>query len=79
MDNPLEKIKFDWTINVSSLLAIIVFLATIYGEGHKLVVAAELHIAETNIMWNHFVKEHKDLSPDEITTVNSLLREAGLR
>lgn len=57
-----DTFRFDRSISVGNILTIIVILWSVYTGAKKVVTELRLTEIRTNIMWDHFVKEHQDLT-----------------
>lgn len=64
-DRRINKFRFDKSINIGNVISTAVILWTILTGMAKIVNEVRLYAAKTNIMWAHFVKEHKDITLDE--------------
>lgn len=62
-----DKFHFDFTINITTILAVCGLIATMAHYGNAAVNYLKSIDAKTNIMWSHFDKGQ--LSKDELTTL----------
>lgn len=64
-----DKFHLDRTINISTLIACIIFLFTIISYGNTIVNYLHEMNNKTNIMWDHFITtnpEYKLLYPESV-------------
>lgn len=54
------KIKFDWTINITTLIGIVVLTFTIVKYGNDALTILRDIRAKTNVMWAEYAKSHPD-------------------
>lgn len=59
-----HKFHVDWSLNITSIIGILVFLFTIVKYGNATVSYLRSIDAKTNIMWVHFDKTQ--MSKDEL-------------
>lgn len=59
-----DKFHIDWSLNVSSIIGIILFLLTIINYGNSAIGYLKSIDAKTNVMWSHFDKSQ--MTKDEL-------------
>ena len=55
-----KGVRFDWTINMSNILTILLLIATIIRYGNDALYFLRDISTKTNIMWVYFVKTNPD-------------------
>lgn len=51
-----DKVNFDYTINITNIIALVILIGTIISYGNQAVNYLKSINAKTNIMWTHFDK-----------------------
>lgn len=62
-----DKFHIDWSLNVTSIIGIIIFLFTMIKYGNDVISYLSRIDSRTNIMWTHFDKTQ--LSKDELEVI----------
>lgn len=62
-----DKFHIDWSLNITSIIGIIIFLFTLIKYGNDVISYLARIDSRTNIMWTHFDKGQ--LSKEELETI----------
>lgn len=69
-------VKFDFTININTLIAAAALIITIISYGNKIVTYLHGQNTKINIMWAHWYTDNNSLlSPEEKQLLNELIKE----
>jgi hypothetical protein len=61
----INKVRFDKTISLGTIISTIVLALTILNATGRVITTVRVAIIRSEIMWAHFVREHKDITADE--------------
>lgn len=60
-----NRFRIDRSISLGNILTLIILLWTIFNQSSKIISEFNDSHKKTNIMWEHFIREDKDLTPDD--------------
>lgn len=54
-------LKFDWTINVGNVCAILMLFGAVINYSRKILIYLQTMTKKVDIMWDDFIKQHPEM------------------
>lgn len=75
-DRRRNNFRIDKSVNITTIISSVVLLWTIVTGMNNILEVVKKNINRTNIMWSHFIREHKDITPEELVIIGDPQRES---